>query len=425
MNVRGNDNNRSKVCCGFLLGLLLFLLVSACSAAGAPASAGSAAPTAQPTAAAVPAAQSAASAPGVTATEVKIGTSVPLTGPAANYGPISSGVYKAYYNYINDQGGVNGRKINLILMDNGFDPAKSLATAKQMVEQDKVLAMVGVQGTLPNDAIYRYLNENKVPLFGTLTGAVQFNQPKDFPYIFQYQLSYGVEPTFIWKVISQKFPGKKIGVLYENDDFGKNLQQAFDKVADKSLIVSEQPYEASDSDISSQMQALKSAGSDVVVEFVLVKQAILAARFIHDSGWNAPQFISSNAFDPSALQLSADEYKNMMGLVTYPLVTDDSNPQVQTFKQIMSKYSPQVPLGPNAMQAYGAAQLFIEILKRAGNDLTRDHLVQVAESIKDFKDMLVLGSVSISSTDHSPVSCVRLAEMNGTQQVYAGDIMCK
>lgn len=362
---------------------------------------------------------------GVTDSEVKIGTAVPLTGAAANYGPIYQGTTRGYINYVNDQGGVNGRKINLIIKDSGYDPAKGLAVTRQMVEEDKIFAMVAVPATPVNDAIYRYLNSNKVPNTGVMSGAVQFNQPKEYPYIFQYQLSYGVEPLFTWRVISERFPGKKIGVLYQNDDFGKGLQRVFSEKAGKA-IVAQQPYESADTDISSQMQALKLAGAEVVVEFVLAKYALLAARFVHASGWKAPQIISANAMDPALFPgLSPDELNGMMGVLPYPLLSDTENPQVQLFKQVMKKYAPDVALGASAMQSFGATQLFIEMLKRTGRDVTPEKLITAAETIKGFRDILLIGPATVSTTDHSPVSCVRLTEMKGVEQVYASDIMCK
>ncbi len=362
---------------------------------------------------------------GVTDTEIKVGTTVPLTGAAANYGPVYLGSARAYLDYVNDRGGVNGRKIHLLYKDSGYDPAKGLAVTRQMVEEDKIFAMVAVPATIVNDAIYRYLNANKVPNTGIISGGVQFNQPKEYPYIFQYQLSYGIEPEFTWRVVSEKFPGKKIGVLYENDDFGKGLLKVFVEKAGK-LIVAQQPYETVDTDISSQMQALKSAGAEVVVEFVLVKYVVLAARFVHDSGWKVPQIISANAMDPALWTgLTAEEKNGLMGVVSFPLLTDTSNPQMEFFKQTMKKYSPDVPLGSSAMQGFGAAQFFVEMLRKAGRDVAPERLVKAAESIQDFKDILLVGPASVSSANHSPITCVRLTEMKGAEQVYAGPTWCK
>jgi ABC-type branched-subunit amino acid transport system substrate-binding protein len=151
-------------------------------------------------------AQSRPAVRGVTDTEIKVGTTVPLTGAGANYGPVYLGSARAFLNYANDQGGVNGRKISFIYKDSGYDPAKGLAVTRQMVEEDKIFAMAAVPATIVNDAIYRYMNANKVPNTGIISGGVQFNQPKEYPYIFQYQLSYGIEPEFTWRVVSGSIP---------------------------------------------------------------------------------------------------------------------------------------------------------------------------------------------------------------------------
>jgi ABC-type branched-subunit amino acid transport system substrate-binding protein len=370
-------------------------------------------------------AQSRPAVRGVTDTEIKVGTTVPLTGAGANYGPVYLGSARAFLNYANDQGGVNGRKISFIYKDSGYDPAKGLAVTRQMVEEDKIFAMAAVPATIVNDAIYRYMNANKVPNTGIISGGVQFNQPKEYPYIFQYQLSYGIEPEFTWRVVSEKFPGKKIGVLYENDDFGKGLLKVFAEKAGKA-IVAQQSYETVDTDINSQMQALKSAGSEVVVEFVLVKYVALAARFVHASGWNVPQIISANAMDPALWTgLTPEEKNGLMGVTSFPLMTDTSSTQLEFFKQMMKKYSPEVPLGGSAMQGFGAAQFFVEMLKKAGRDVTPEGLVKAAETIKGFKDILLLGPASVSSTNHSPIVCVRLTQMKGAEQEYAGPVWCK
>jgi ABC-type branched-subunit amino acid transport system substrate-binding protein len=192
------------------------------------------------------------------------------------------------------------------------------------------------------------------------------------------------------------------------------------------MIVAQQPYETVDTDINSQMQALKSAGSEVVVEFVLVKYVVLAARFVQASGWKVPQIISANAMDPALWTgLSPEEKNGLMGVTSFPLLTDTSNTQMEFFKQTMKKYSPEVPLGGSAMQGFGAAQFFVEMLKKAGRDVTPEGLIKAAEMIKDFKDILLAGPASVSSTNHSPIVCVRLTEMKGAEQVYASPVWCK
>ena len=255
---------------------------------------------------------------------IKVGTTVPLTGAAANLGPVYLGSARAFLNYANDQGGVNGRKISFIYKDSGYDPAKGLAVTRQMVEEDKIFAMA-VPATIVNDAIYRYMNANKVPNTGVISGGVQFNQPKEYPYIFQYQLSYGIEPEFTWRVVSEKFPGKKIGVLYENDDFGKGLLKVYSREkAGKAIVtaaaVRDGGHGYQQPDAGAEIRRVRGRGG-VRARQVRRPGGSIRPRF----GMERAADHSANAMDPALWTgLTPEEKNGLMGVTSFPLMTDTS-----------------------------------------------------------------------------------------------------
>lgn len=342
-----------------------------------------------------------------------VGALLPLSGAAANYGPIYRGGIEAYVKHVNEEGGVNGKKIELKVYDNGYDPAKSLAAVRKAVTEDDVFAFVSTPGTPVNDAVNRYLHENGVPNMWIITGAPQFNNPEESPLIFPFQLSYSVEPGLINDYLDEEHAGAKVGVLYQNDDFGKSFQTAFQKIAaDK--IVSEQPYESSDSDVTSQIASLKAAGADIVVSFVLAKFAILTTRAMHDIGWDAQLIISSNANDPAVLaEAGASQLEGVIAGSSYPDI-DGDDPAVVEYRELMAKFSPDTPLGTSSMQTFAATKLFAITLEKAGKNPTREGLVSAAESLTDVAGLPVVGSITVTPKNHNAVNCMAMTQYTNT-----------
>jgi ABC-type branched-subunit amino acid transport system substrate-binding protein len=360
----------------------------------------------------------------VTGDTITVGALLPLSGAAANYGPVYQGGIEAYVEHVNETGGIGGKQIELKVYDNGYDPAKSLAAARKAVTEDDVFAFVSTPGTPVNDAVARYLDEQGVPNLFVITGAPQFNDPEKAPLIFPFQLSYSAEPELIWNYLQEEQPDAKIGVLYQNDDFGKSFQRVFEKVAGDA-IVAQQPYESSDSDVSSQISALKAAGADVVVSFVLAKFAILSMRAMNDTGWDAPLIISSNANDPAVLsEAGADALEGTIAGSSFPS-TDSDDEAVTEYRELMAKYSPSTPVGTSSMQTYGATKLFMIALEAAGENPTRESLVDAVKKLTDVPGMPVIGEVSVTEKNHDAISCMAMTRYNAASTFeFISDPIC-
>lgn len=353
-----------------------------------------------------------------------VGALLPLSGAAANYGPIYRGGIEAYVEHVNAEGGIHGKQIELKVYDNGYDPAKSLAAVRKAVTQDDVYAFVSTPGTPVNDAVNRYLHENNVPNMYIITGAPQFNEPEESPLIFPFQLSYATEPGLINDYLEEEYPDAKVGVLYQNDDFGKSFQIAFEELAaDK--IVSQQPYESSDSDVGSQIASLKADGADVVVSFVLAKFAILSTKAMHDIGWDAPLIISSNANDPAVLaEAGAAQLEGVIAGSSYPDI-DGDDPAVVEYRDLMAKYSPETPLGTSSMQTFAATKLFAITLEKAGKNPTRGALAEAAVTLTDVEGLPVVGKVSVSKDNHNAVNCMAMTRYTAEATLeFISDPIC-
>lgn len=363
---------------------------------------------------------------GITDKEVKIASLLPLTGAAASYGPVFRDSEQAYYDYVNDHGGVNGRKISLEVLDSAFDPATSLAVAKRAVESNDVFAIVGTSGTPVIQSTYRYLESQQMPNMFFLTGAPEFDDPQNLPYTFPHEMSYGLEPEIFVPWIEKRYPGKKLGLLYENDAFGQAYLDPIKEIAGDSLV-STQSYDTTDTNLSSQIAALRSDGAQVLIEAVLPKYAQLAASAIRSAGWKAPVVISGNANDPSVLgDDPAIRDAGIMGPTSFPSLNDSSDPNVQFYKNVMAKYAPDVPLGGSSMMAFGAAQMFVEALKGAGENPTPEKLVAAAEEIQNDKHIVMIGQATINQESHSAFHCVRMTRITpqGAQKYLSPEI-CK
>ena len=327
--------------------------------------------------------------PGVTDTEIKIGNTMPYSGPASAYGTIGKSE-AAYFAMINDEGGVNGRKINFISRDDGYSPPKTVEAARQLVEQDHVLLLFGTLGTPPNMAICGYLNDNKVPQLFVTTGADQWNNPKHFPWTIGLIPSYGTEGRIYARYVLKYLPDAKIAVLYQNDDFGKDyLNGLRDGLGDKAakMLVATQSYETTDATVDSQIVTLQASGANVLLTAAIPKFAAQAIRKVHDIGWKPAHFLASVANSVGAVMRPAGPEKGV-GIISAAYLKDPTDPQWQDtpeYKQWlawMKKYNSSANLADAyPVTGYTYAQALVTVLKASGNDLTRASVMKQAANI--------------------------------------------
>jgi branched-chain amino acid transport system substrate-binding protein len=267
---------------------------------------------------------------GITVTEIKIGNTNPYSGPASAYGVIGKSI-AAYFAMVNDQGGVNGRKINFLSRDDGYSPPKTVEMVRKLVEQDEVLLLFQTLGTPPNTAIQGYLNDNKVPQLFAATGADKWNDPKHYPWTMGWQPSYRVEARVYARYILKNLPGAKIAVLYQNDDFGKDyligLREGLGDKADK-LIVASQSYETTDATVDSQVAALQGSGANVLLTAAIQKFAAQAIRKVYDIGWKPTHFLTNVSISVGVVMQPAGLEKGI-GVISAAYLKDPTDPQWQ------------------------------------------------------------------------------------------------
>ena len=370
--------------------------------------------------------------PGVTATEIKIGHTNPYSGGASAYGTIGKAI-AAYFKKVNDEGGVNGRKINFISYDDGYLPPKTVEMARKLVESDQVLLLFNTLGTPPNSAIHKYMNEEKVPHLFVATGATKWGDPKNFPWTMGFQPNYQVEGKIYAQYILKNIPNAKVGILYQNDDYGKDYLKGFkDGLGEtaKKLIVMEQSYEATDATIDSQIVNLKNSGANVFFNITIPKFATQAIKKSHDIGWKPTHFLNNVSSSVSAV-LKVAGIEASKGLITVLYTKDPTDPQWkndQGFKDWlawMKKYYPEgnVEDGFN-VYGYSVAQTMVQVLKQCGNDLSRANVMKQAASLKDFSLPMLLPGIKINTgpNDFYPIEQEQLAKFDGERWALFGEI---
>ncbi|MBP8294880.1 MAG: ABC transporter substrate-binding protein [Burkholderiales bacterium] len=370
---------------------------------------------------------------GATDTEIKIGSIMPYSGPASAYGQIGK-MHLAYFQKINDEGGINGRKIKLLSVDDGYSPPKAVEMARRLVEQDEVLFIFQSLGTPSNSAIHKYMNAKKVPQLFVATGATKWGDPKDFPWTMGWQPNYQTEGRIYAKDILATRPNAKIAVLYQNDDYGKDLLKGLkDGLGDKAgkLIVAEATYEVSDPTVDSQIVSLKGSGADVLINIATPKFAALAIRKVHDIGWKPVHYLNNVSASVGSVLVPAGLDKSV-GLITVAYQKDAldtqwaNDPGMKEFVAFMAKYLPEGKLS-DALNAYGysVAQTLVQVLKQCGNDLTRANIMRQAASLKDFQLPLLLPGIKIntSPTDFYPIESLQLQRFDGKQWVLFGKVI--
>ncbi|CUT16194.1 ABC transporter substrate-binding protein [Bradyrhizobium sp. 44] len=371
--------------------------------------------------------------PGASDTEIKVGQTMPFSGPASAYSSIGK-TQAAYFKMINDQGGVNGRKINLIQYDDAYSPPKAVEQIRKLVESDEVLLTFQIIGTPVNAAVQKYLNSKKVPQLFAATGASRFTDPKNFPWTMGFNPNYFVEGRIYGQYILKEHPNAKIGVLYQNDDLGKDYLNGIkaglgDKAA--KMIVTEASYEVSDPTVDSQILKIKDAGADLFFSATTPKQAAQAIKKIAEMGWHPVQIVDINATSVGAVLKPAglDAAKGLIS-VNYgkepldPTWKDDAG--LKRYFDFMAKYYPDGDKDSNFnTYGYSTAQLLVHVLKQCGDDLTRENVMKQAASLKDVTSDTALPGIkaNTSPTDYRVNKQLQMMKFNGERWELFGPII--
>jgi len=371
--------------------------------------------------------------PGASDTEIKIGQTIPYSGPASAYGTIGK-AEAAYFQWINDQGGVNGRKITFISLDDGYNPAKTVEQTRRLVEQEEVLLLFQSLGTPTNSAIHKYVNAKKVPHILLATGATKWSDPKNFPWTMGFNPTYQSEGRIYAQYILKNHPNAKLAVLYQNDDFGKDYVIGLKSVlGDKaaSMIVKEATYEVTDPTIDSQVVALKASGADTLLTFATPKFAAQTIRKVSEIGWK-PLHILTNVSASVGAVLTPAGLDKSKDIVTAAYLADPTEPEVRkeaafkVWENWMKKYYPAGdPNDQLNLYGYAAAASLVHILKACGDDLSRENVMKVAANLKDVEIPMLLPGIRLntSANDFGPIAEMRLAKFDGTRWVLFGDLL--
>ncbi len=370
--------------------------------------------------------------PGVSDTEIKIGNVEAYSGPASVYGVIGK-IEDAYFRMINEQGGVNGRKINFISYDDGYSPPKTVEQTRKLIESDEVFLVFNALGTPTQTAVQRYQNAKKVPQLFVASGASKWNDPKDFPWTMGFQPSYRVEARIFGRYILKAKPDAKVAIFYANDDFGKDYLAGLKEVLDKSSakIVAEESYETSEPSIDSHIVKLKDTGADVFVNISTPKFAAQAIKKMAEIGWKPMHVMTDVSISIGAVMKPAG-FEAYEGVLSAGYLKDASDPQwkddagTKKFMAFIDKYMPGANISDaNLVYGYAAAQTMVQTLKQCGDNLTRENVMKQAASLRDFTpDTLIPGiRINTSATDFAPIEQLKMMQFkNGVWELF-GDII--
>ena len=375
----------------------------------------------------------AADTPGVTATEIKLGQTQPYSGPASAFSVVGK-VNVAYMNMINEQGGINGRKINLISRDDSYSPPKTVEQVRKLVEEDNVLAMFYMNGSPGVIATAKYLNGLGVPQLLSSSGSSIPANVKEYPYTTMWSMPFRVESTILAKYILKNKPDAKIGMLYQNDEFGKGYQRFFKQaLGDKatSMVVTEVAYDITSPTIDSQVAQLKGSGADTVVLAASPKFAAQAFRKMYELGWNPLKMvINAGTSIPNAIKPAGREATQGILSVQFMVLPDDQAnwelPAMKEYFAFMKKYaSGENPYDNAPLSGYITAQLMVEILKKCGNDLSRENLMKAAQDFPEVPHPLLLPGVTYNATptDHTPHHTGVISKLEGERWANTGEVI--
>ena len=371
--------------------------------------------------------------PGASDTEIRIGNINPYSGPASAYGAIGK-TLAAYFEKVNAEGGINGRKVKFISYDDAYSPPKALEQTRRLVESDEVLLMFQPLGTPPNNAIHRYLNQKKVPHLFVASGATKWGDPANFPWTMSWQPNYQSEARIYAKYILEQHPQGKVAVLYQNDDYGKDyLKGLKDGLGGKaaSVIVAEAPYEVSEPTVDSQMVRLKASGADVFFNVATPKFAAQAIRKAAEMGWKPVHLLNNVSISVGAV-LKPAGLENAVGILTAGYQKDQTDPQwkddpgFKRWSAFMDKYYPDGDKSSSFTgYAYSVAQTLVHVLKQCGDDLTRDNVMRQAASLKGLElEMLQPGiKLDTSPTDYFPIEQMQMQRFTGERWQTFGPVI--
>ena len=370
---------------------------------------------------------------GATDNEIKIGNIMPYSGPASSYGVIGK-TEEAYFKMINDQGGINGRKINFITYDDGYAPPKAVEQVRKLVESDEVLFTFQIIGTAANAAVQKYLNSKKIPQLLASTGAARFNDPQNYPWTIAYNPNYVSEGRIYAKYILANHPNAKIGVLYQNDDMGRDylagLKSGLGEKAAK-MIVGEVSYEVTDPTVDSQVVKLKSLGADLFYDASTPKFAAQAIKKVAELGWTPVHILDINA-SPISATLKPAGLDISKGIISTQYGKEPSDPQwkddpgVKAFFAFMDKYFPEGDtLNTVNTYAYSVAELLTQVLKQCGDDLSRENVMKQVANIKDFTPSFALPGIKINTgpNDYRVNKQMQMMKFNGERWELFGPII--
>ena len=370
---------------------------------------------------------------GASDTEIKIGNIMPYSGPASAYGVIGK-TEAAYFNKINAEGGINGRKINFITYDDGYSPPKAVEQARKLVESDEVLVVFNPLGTPSNSAIEKYMNSKKVPQLFVATGATKWNEPKEFPWTMGWQPSYQSEARIYAKYLLKEKPDAKIAVFYQNDDFGKDyLKGLKDGLGAKaaSMIIAEEGYETSEPSIDNHIVKLKASGADVFISITTPKFAAQAIKKLAEMNWT-PLHIVSNVSASVGGVIKPAGFENAQGILSAAYAKDgadaqwNNDPGMKKFYEFLAKYDADAnKLDGSVVYGYGAAQTMVKVLEMCGDNLTHENVMKQAASLKNFTPDTLLPGVTIntSATDFAPIKQLQMMRFKGEKWELFGEII--
>jgi ABC-type branched-subunit amino acid transport system substrate-binding protein len=371
--------------------------------------------------------------PGTPDGEIKIGQTAPYSGPVSGYGTVGKAML-AYFAKVNDEGGMNGRKVRLISLDDGFSPSKTVEQTRKLVEDENVLLVFGTVGTPTNSAIYKYLNRQRVPHLFILTGSPKLADPTHYPWTMPLHHSFDLEGSVYARYLLRTRPDARVGVLYQNDDYGKSLLTAFKRTLGekaRAIVVAEAAYEITDPTVDQQIISLQASGANTLVDFSTTKATAQAIRKVHDIGWR-PLHIVTLPASSIETTLRAAGLEKSIGLISATFMKDIQDPSlandpgVRDYRAWFEKYYPEGNVNDERnVQAYLTAQALVYVLKQCGNDLSRDNVMRQAAHLDGVRLPLLFPGITLatSPTEYFPIRRLQLVRFDGSRWKPFGELM--
>ncbi len=371
--------------------------------------------------------------PGVTETEIKIGNTNPHSGAASAYSTIAD-LESAFFGMINEQGGVAGRKINYISLDDGYSPPKTVEQTRRLIEQDEVAFLFNTLGTPTNSAIHKYVNQKKVPHLLISTGADKWGDYQHFPWTMGYQPSYRTEAQIYTKYMLGQNPKAKMAILYQNDDFGKDYPAGVkDVLGDKydQHVIKAVTFEPTDATVDSQLATLKASGADVLLTAAIPKFAAMTIRKVYELDWKPLHFLTNVSISVGGVMEPAGLEKGI-GIISAAYLKDPTDPSfandpgLAEWRAFMAKYMPKADATDNNyVFAYGVSKTMMQILKQCGGNFTRENIMKQAANLKDFDPGTLLPGIKVNTapTNFHPIRAMQLQKWTGKTWSLFGNVI--